>query len=148
LFHHALRRAEVAMRDRLRGPVDATLTTTGFRPENLPERVAYRKLVEELLDRIASRGFLSLGDLRDACARSNLKLPDLSGVSESLAGDRLLRADFALSRSLDGVYRRGEIYLRWLQRFSSLAFATPVGRFLTSYVALPYGGAYIALEGL
>lgn len=148
LLHEAVDRAEVVLRDRLRGPIDATLTITGFRPRNLPERVAYRKLIEELLDRIASRGFLSIGDLRDACSRSNLKLADLSGPREFFEGDLLLRADVALSQALDGVYRQGEIYLRWLQRFSSLAFATPIGRFLTSYVALPYGGAYVVLEGL
>lgn len=148
LLHASVNRAELILRNRLRGPIDATLTTTGFKPRNLPERVAYRKLIEELLDRIASRGFLSLGDLRDACSRSNLKMPDLAGPREFFEGDRLLKADVALSKSLDGVYRQGEIYLRWLQRFSSLAFATTIGRFLTSYVALPYGGAFVILEGL
>jgi hypothetical protein len=148
LVHAAEARAEQVLRWRLRGPIDATLATTGFVPTNLPERVAYRKLVEELLDRIVSRGFLSIGDLRDACSRSKLKMPDLAGPLEFLAGDRLLQADEALSRSLDGVYRHGEFYLRWLQRFSSLAFATTAGRFLTSYIALPYGGAFLVLEGL
>ncbi|AGA26542.1 hypothetical protein [Singulisphaera acidiphila] len=148
LLHASVKRGELVLRDRLRGPIDATLTTTGFKPRNLPERVAYRKLIEELLDRIASRGFLSLGDLRDACSRSNLKMPDLASPREFLEGDRLLKADEALSKSLDGVYRQGEIYLRSLQRFSSLAFATSIGRFLTSYVALPYGGAFLMLEGL
>jgi len=144
----AVESAEHTLRERLRGPIDATLTTSGFKPRNLPERVAYRKLIDELLDRIASRGFITLGDLRDTCSRNNLKLADLSGPREFLQGDLLLRVDRALARSLDGVYRRGEVYLRWLQRFSSLAFATSVGRFLTSYVALPYGGAFLILEGL
>ena len=40
---------------------------------------------------------------------------------------------------LDGVYRRGEIYLRWLQRLSSAAFGTSVGRFLTLFLVLPFG---------
>jgi hypothetical protein len=148
VIRHAAERADAALRDRLRDPIDQTLNATGFVPKNLPERVAYRKLVEELLDRIAGRGFLSLGDLRDACSRSKLKLPDLSGPLAFIKGDRLLQADRALAESLDGVYRRGEIYLRWLQRLSALAFATPWGRFLTLYVALPYGGAFVLLEGL
>src|SRR5262249_5710297 len=42
---------------------------------------------------------------------------------------------------------RGEIYLRWLQRLSSLAFGTRPGRFLMRYLVLPYGVAYVALEG-
>jgi hypothetical protein len=46
------------------------------------------------------------------------------------------------------VYRRGEVYLRWLQRLSALAFATQAGRFLTTFAALPFGGAFVALEGL
>jgi hypothetical protein len=94
------------------------------------------------------RGFLSLGDLRDACSRSNLKLPDLAGAAEFFRGDRLLQTDEALALELEGVYRRGEIYLRLLQRASALAFATRPGRFLTRYAALPYGGAFVVLGGL
>jgi len=148
LIHQALLRADERLRQRLYDPIATTLTAQGFIPTNLPERVAFEKLVAELLDRISDRGRLSLGDLRDACSRSNLKLPDLTGFREFFHGDRLLQADHALEHALDGVYRRGEVYLRWLQRFSALAFATRWGRFLTLFVALPYGGAFIALEGL
>src|SRR5206468_235839 len=42
----------------------------------------------------------------------------------------------------------GELYLRWLQRFSSVAFGTAPGRWVTRYLALPFGGAFIALEGV
>ena len=38
--------------------------------------------------------------------------------------------------------------MRLPQRLSSLAFGTPLGRFLTRYVAIPFGGAYLALEGI
>jgi hypothetical protein len=144
----AVRRAEQALRHRFRPSIEEVLVATGLQPRNLPERVAYRKLIEELLDRIVGRGFLTLGNLRDACSRSNLKLPDLAGPVEFLRGDRLLQTDRALARALEGVYRRGEVYLRWLERLSALAFATPVGRFLTRYAALPYGGAFVVLEGL
>ena len=89
-----------------------------------------------------------MGDLRNALAKNDLKLPDLSGPGELIAGDRLLRADRELATVLDGVYRPAEIYLRWPQRLSSLAFGTRPGRFVTQYVALPYGGAYLILEGL
>ena len=44
-------------------------------------------------------------------------------------GDQLLRADRKLAAALDGVYRRGEFYLRWMQRLSSLGFGTGIGRF-------------------
>jgi hypothetical protein len=148
LLRAAVRRAEADLRERFRPRVDATLETTWVRPANLPERVAYRKLVEELLDPIVARGFTNLGDLRDAASRGNLKLGDVASPAEFLHGDRLLESDRALSRSLDGVHRRGEVYLRWLQRFSALAFGTPVGRFLTLFVALPFGGSFVLLKGL
>jgi hypothetical protein len=140
--------AEEALRACFRPVVDGVLSGAGFLPRNLPERVAYRKLIEELLDRVAVRGFLTIGDLRDACSRSHLKMPDLSGLSDSLGSTRLLRADAALAEALDGVHRRGEVYLRLLQRLSALAFATPPGRFLTRFAALPYGGTYVALKGV
>ena len=38
--------------------------------------------------------------------------------------------------------------MRWPQRLSSLAFGTAVGRFLTRYLALPFGGAYVILEAI
>ena len=75
-------------------------------------------------------------------------MPDLAGPGEFLAGDRLLKADRNLAVALDGVYRRGEIYLRALQKVSSVAFGTPWGRFLTRYVALPFGAAFVLIEGL
>lgn len=148
LLRPTVHRAEQALRDRFRPVIDATLGETWVEPRNLAERVAFRKLVEELLDGIVGRGFTTLGDLRDAASRGNLKLPDVAGPAEFLRGDRLLAADRALAGRLEGVHRRGEVYLRWLQRFSALAFGTPLGRLLTLYVALPYGGSYVSLRGL
>jgi len=59
-------------------------TPCRLRPENFPERVALEKLVEELLDRIIGTAF-TMGDLRDAVSRNQLKLPDLGGFGESCA---------------------------------------------------------------
>ncbi len=148
LVHSATRAAETAMRDKLRGRLVAVFDRLGIRGRNLPERVSRKKLIEELLDQITRRGYLSIGDLRDAIARNRAKLPDLIDLREFLAGDQLLQLNRRLSRSLDGVYRPAEVYLRWLQRISSLAFANRVGRFLTRFVALPFGGAYVILAGL
>ena len=76
-------------------------------------------------------------------------MPYLLRASVNLCvGDRLIRANRRFAQDLDGIYHRGEIYLRWLQRLSSTAFGTYVGRFLTRYLILPFGGAYVALEGL
>lgn len=148
LLSESLASAEHGLRERLRPLVVGVFDEVGLIPENVPERVARRKLIEELLDRVVEQGFFSMGNLRDALSRNDLKLPDLSGPIELLWGDRLLRADHRLGHMLDGVYRRGTIYLRWPQRLSSLAFGTPYGRYFTQYVALPFGGAFLALEGL
>src|SRR5262249_20941743 len=65
---------------------------------------------------------------------------------EFFKGDKLIRANRQLAGDLDGVYHRGEIYLRWLQRFSSLFFANPLGRLLTLYLLLPVAIAFFALK--
>ena len=55
------------------GPViTAALEGEGLQPRNIPERVAFRKIVEELLDRIVTQGFLSFGHIRDTLSQNNL----------------------------------------------------------------------------
>lgn len=110
------------------------------------ERLARMQLVEALTDRILARGFLSLPQLRDTISSSDLKLPDVQ-VLKSGRGDPLLAADALLARSLGGVYRRGDVYLRALQKVSSLSFGTAVGRALLLFCVLPLAGAFTLLEG-
>ena len=148
LVRDAMRQVEARLRRRLRPRIDAALDAVGLKPRNLPERLARSKLVEEMLDQISERGYLAMSDLRDAISRNNLKLPDLAEPLDFLRGDQLLRADRRLSLALDGVYRHGEFYMRWMQRLSSLAFGTPTGRFLTRFAAVPFGGAYVVLAGV
>jgi hypothetical protein len=148
LLHEAAHSAEYQMRTRLRPLTQDTLEEVGLSPNDVPERVAFNKLTEELLDGVAKRGFLNMGNLRDAISRSNLKLTDLKGPIELTIGDRLLRADKKLKKSLDGVYRNGEFYMRLLQRFSSLLFGTHTGRFVTRFLAIPYGVAFIAISAI
>lgn len=144
----AIRRGEDRLRGRLRPLVADVLDEVDLKPQNMPERVARKKLIEELLDRIVDQGFLTFGDLRDAISRNQLKLPDLAGPQDLAGGDPLLRADRKLATELDGVYRRGQFYLRWMQRLSSVGFGTKIGRFLTRFAAVPFGGAYVALAGI
>jgi hypothetical protein len=139
-------RADRHVRVVLRPRIDAALDAVALRPRNLPERVAQKKLVDELLDRAVAVGQLSLGNLRDAISHNDLKLPDLTRA-RLRSGDELLRCDDALSRSLDGVYRRGESYLRLFQRISSVLFGTPLGRVVTLYLILPLLGSYIVFQG-
>jgi hypothetical protein len=147
LLNDALHRAEVRLRNRLRPRIVDALSAVGLTPANYPERVSRAKLIEELLDVVAARGFLSQPDLRDALSRNQLKLPDLNGPREFFGGDPLLRANRELAVRMPGVYRRGEIYLRWLQRLSALAFGTRPGRWLARNFFLPFGGAFLAIEG-
>jgi len=146
LLHEAAVYAEHRLRERLRPVLRETLIEVGFLPQNVPERVSFRKIVEELLDHVVDSGYFAMGEIRDAIARNNLKLDDVADPLELVAGDRLLRADRRLADSLDGVYQRGAIYLRILQRISSCAFGTSAGRFLTLYAAIPFGGAFVILK--
>ncbi len=138
--------AEIRLRDNLRPKIVATLDDVGLLPQNLPERIARAKLVEELLDRIVERGFLTLGEVRDAISRNQLKEPDCSGPRSFLRGNAALRVNRRMTETLDGVYEPGDFYLRWILRFSHLMFGTAVGRFLTLYFVIPFGGAYVALK--
>lgn len=148
LLHDAARLAEIQMRTRMRPALRQTLLDVELKPTSVPEQVAFDKLVEDSLDCIASRGYLTMGYLRDAISKNDLKLPDLSQLTELYRGDHLLRADDRLDVAMDGVYRRGEFYLRWLQITSSLFFGTRVGRFATQFLIIPFGGAVVIVEGV
>ncbi|MEP7124515.1 MAG: hypothetical protein ABJE95_26540 [Byssovorax sp.] len=148
LLRQAGERAEENARATLRPRLIEALDAVGLAPRDAPERLARAKLTDELLDQAVHHGFLGIGHLRDAISRNQLKLESLSGPRELLFGDPLLKADRRLGIALDGVYRRAEIYLRTLQRLSSVAFGTAPGRLLTLYLILPVGGAFVILEGL
>lgn len=148
LLRKAIVRVESRLRERFRPLLLDALDEVGLRPANFPERIARDKLVEELLDRVAERGFLSIGDLRDALSRNNMKLPDFAGAKDLLYGDPLLKADRRLGDILRGVYRPAEFYLRWLQQLTLLGFGTRVGRIVTKYAAVPFGGAFLVHKGL
>ena len=148
LIHSAADLAEHQMRERMRCVVHETIVQVGMTPESIPETVALDKMVEESLDCITERGYLTMGYLRDAISRNDLKLPDLSDPKDLIRGDHLLRSDDRLDVSLDGVYRRGEFYLRWLQVVSSMAFGTWTGRFFTRFLVIPFGGAVVIVEGV
>ncbi len=148
LLGEAADSAEGQMRTRLRPLLRNTLEEVGLVPATTPERVALDKTVEQLLDQVVASGFLTMGHLRDVLSRSHLKLEDLGSTRELIFGDMLLRADKALSKSLDGVYQRSDFYLRWLQRGTSLVFGTPAGRFITRFVLIPFGSAYMLFAAL
>jgi hypothetical protein len=148
LLQKALQRSEDRVRLRFRPLVTNALQDVGLSPRNPLETVAFRKMVEELLDRVIDSGFLTFSDLRDTISRNQLKLPDLTDPQDFIRGDPLIRLDRRLAIVLDGVYRPGEFYLRWLERFTALNFGTKVGRLFTRYVTLPVGGGFLLLFAL
>ncbi|WP_437228206.1 hypothetical protein SH661x_000779 [Planctomicrobium sp. SH661] len=148
LLEGVLPRIETRSRDRLRQIINDVFDEVGFIPHNVLEVVARRKLVEELLDRIVERSYFNLGDLRDAISKNDLKLADVTTLSALVFGDCVLKADRRFDTVLDGIYRRGAIYLRWPQTLSSMAFGTNFGRMLTRHLFIPFGGAYLLIEFL
>lgn len=146
LIDHALKQVEHMIRAELGPKITEAFDRAGCVPQNLPERVAREKLVQELLDKIIEQGHTKFSDVRDAISRNAIKLGDLAGPSELIFRDALLRIDRELARQIKGVYRRAESYLRLFQKISALLFATWLGRIITKYVLLPFGGAFMLVE--
>jgi hypothetical protein len=147
LLDAAVHRAEHVLREELGPGVARALDGAGLVATSNADKAARRALVDKILDPVVERGTTGLGGLRDVIARSSIKLEELRFV-ELFTGDALLKADRGLAEELDGVYRRGEIYLRLLQKLSSLAFGTRVGRFLVRFLIAPIGAAYVLLMAL
>ena len=142
LLRDASDRAEQQLRTKFRPVLTDALYDAGLRPVAVAEEVAFKKTVEELLDRLSAAGFLAFGDVRDAIARGQIKLPDIT-AHEFMRGDPLLRLDRRLASTLDGVYRGAEPYARGLERVTAVNFGTVTGRWLTRNVTLPFGAALL-----
>ncbi len=145
LLDDALKKRERRMRERFRPLIVSALDEVGLKPPSVAEEIGRAKLIEELLDRIEENGHMSIGASRDAISRNQMKLPDLTGPVELVTGDPLIRLNRKLAVGLDGVYRRGEFYMRLLHRFSSVAFGTTFGRLLVLFLILPFGLAFFVL---
>jgi hypothetical protein len=128
--------------------LEQAFKANGLEPGSAVDRVAFDKVVGETLDVVVAKGRFSLSDLRDVVARNDVKLPDVQDFRDFRTGGALLRINRALAYAFDGVYRGGEFYLRWLLQFTSLAYGTKAGRFITRHFALPVGGAIMIAEGL
>lgn len=147
LLHQTVKEVEGRLRRRLRPLIEDALRSSGLVPSSYPETVVLAKVVDELLDRIALRWFLTFSDVRDAVSSNQLKLPDLDSAGTLVGGDTLLRIDRELHASLVGTYRPAEIYRSWFQRLSAVFAATSAGRALVWNVFLPIGGAFVARIG-
>ncbi|MFM7412569.1 MAG: hypothetical protein ACKO6E_05110, partial [Planctomycetota bacterium] len=148
LLAEAVVTTAASAREALRPRLTRALAEAGLEPTYLVEEAAREQLLDELLDAVVDRGFISFGAVRDAISRNQLKLHDLDGVAGWLQGDELLRLDGRLAATLDGVYRPAPLYLSAMQRLSAPFFGVAAGRLVTTHLLLPLGGAWIALRGL
>jgi hypothetical protein len=128
--------------------IAAAMEEAGCRPRSAVEAVAIAKLVDELVDRMLEQGLASFADLRDAVSRNRYKLPDVTGFAGWLFRDPLVLVDRGIAARLPDVYRPAPFYLLGIQRLSAVAFGTAAGRFVTTHLVLPFGGASVALRGL
>lgn len=145
LIQQALTKTEDGLRTRFKPVLVTALEDVGLEPKGPLQQAAFDQMTAELLDRISTHGYLTFAELRDTISRNQLKLPDLTEPEDFLRGDPLIRLDRRLASLLDGVYRPGEFYVRWLERFTSLKFGTVLGRWLTRYVTGPLVAAWLVL---
>ena len=144
LVHEAIVRVEARLRQRLRPKIAAALDdgrTEAAEPARArgPKETGRGIAGPDLRARFPLDGRPARRDLAQqpetarSCRRPRLPARRSAAAGRPQAGP-----------ALDGVYRRGEIYLRWMQRLSSLGFGTRVGRFLTRFAVVPFGGAFVA----
>ncbi len=137
---------EKKLRNEIRPIIENNLQLVGLKGEGAFGEIARRRLVEEFLDLIIEQGHLNYSELRDMISRNHLKLEDVRDASSFFKGDALLTLDENLSVQLDGIYRRSDFYLRWLEKSTALNFGTATGRTLTKFLTLPFGGSFLLIE--
>lgn len=146
LLQSVWKQNESLLRGEIRPVIENNLHSVGLKGEGAFGEIARRRLVEEFLDRIIEQGYLNYTELRDMISRNHLKLEDVRDASSFFKGDALLTLDENLSSQLDGIYRRSDFYLRWLERSTALNFGTSTGRTLTKFFSLPFGGSFLIVE--
>lgn len=146
LLQSVWKQNEKLLRDEIRPIIENNLKAVGLKGEGAFGEIARRRLVEEFLDRIIEQGYLNYSELRDMISRNHLKLEDVRDAASFFKGDALLSLDENLSSQLDGIYRRSDFYLRWLEKFTALNFGTATGRTLTKFLTLPFGGSFLLVE--
>jgi hypothetical protein len=148
LLQSAQHECEERLRVRIRPILLDAFSDVGLVATNPPEQVALQKMIEELLDKITENGFFTFSDLRDTIAGNQFKLPDLPDPNAFWRGDPLLRLDRRLAPPMEGVYRAGAPYLRWMESIGSLFFGTAVGRLFTRNIIMPFFGALLLIKGV
>ncbi|QJW93379.1 hypothetical protein [Frigoriglobus tundricola] len=145
LLHHEIHRREHAIRHTFAPIIAAEITGAGLVPASRAEEVGARQARRRAAGpRVRAR----LPPHRRPARRGGAEPVEAPRPRRARASSSAATRSCAPTRAwpmLDGVYRRGEFYLRWIQRFVSVFFGTPWGRALTLYLALPFGGAFLGL---
>ena len=124
--------------------VQHALERAGFNCATAADRVALQRLADSMTGLVIDHRELRFSDVRDLLARDSLGLPDAT-LRDLLRGDLLSRFDRAAALALPGVYRRGEPYVKGLQRLGAPLFGTRAGRLLLRLLLGPWLLAYLAL---
>jgi hypothetical protein len=141
LAEHIGERLEETLRPRIQEALEAA----DFASDSPRGRLAATRLKDSLAGIIRRRGHLKLADVRDLINRDVLSLPDLR-LAELWRGDRLGRFDRTAAQALPGVYQRGELYVKGLQRLSAPLFGTRIGRRALRLALLPALAAWVLLQ--
>ncbi|MFO0744059.1 MAG: hypothetical protein U1F43_00095 [Myxococcota bacterium] len=147
---------EARLRARVEPLLDGIMADALAPDASTVERVARKKLVSELVDRLIEKGRIDFPALRDAVSRNAAKLADLR--PRDALFDPLLAADKRVAQALRGPgtwltgragpHRRAEVYRRALHHLSALAFGTRIGRLATKLAIIPALGAWGFLEAV
>ncbi|RME04818.1 MAG: hypothetical protein D6805_01745 [Planctomycetota bacterium] len=143
----ACKNSNLEISKQLRPILEKALLEHGFSPKLAQEKIAFEKIQTEFLQLILQRGHSYFSNLRDVISKNDLKLKDV-GLWDLFFLDPLLKLDKTLGKELKGIHRPAEVYIRLLQRLSSLFFGTGVGRFLSKYLIVPLGSSVLILTTL
>lgn len=139
------RRIGVRLDETLRPRLTEALRGSGLVEMSDNGHLAAERLSDAMSGLIRRRWCLRYSDVRDLLNQDQASLPDVSW-GEAIDGDRLGRFDRLAAGALPGVYRRGEIYVKGLQRLAAPLFGTEIGRGILRLAMLPVLGAWALVE--
>lgn len=146
LFQPAIENYQARLRQFLQPLLKTIIRTAGFVMAMPRDQVSLDKIVKQIITLVEKKSYFGFSDLRDIIARNDLRLPDPS-LKELFFGDQLIKLHRLLLENLSGIYRGGDFYLTLFQQLSAVIFGNVVGRNLTRFIILPFGIAFLALEG-
>ncbi len=146
-FQPAIENYQAGLQQFLQPLLKTIIRTAGFGIGMPRDQVSLDKIIKQIIALVEKKSYFGFSDLRDIIARNDLRLPDPS-LKALFFGDNLIKLHRLLLENLSGIYRGGDFYLTLLQQLSAVLFGNVVGRNLTRFIILPFGIAFLALEGI